>query len=322
MLYKPAIKTRIADVLITLICVSGALFAESLFYRDLITMLDKEAAIPIGALTRKNNAVLRQRLDSLLWTRLTLESPVYRNDAIRTGRLSDAVITFVNGDSVGLSENCAVRIATDASSRTRIELSGGSIYTMSKKTELVVAYEGQTAIISGGGALQAVCGGNGALILRVTEGRAILFSDGKIRVVPEGTAVSSGGTSGSVAAASPPENPSVVAYSPPLNHEVLSDRFPVPVLFSWTTAYFSMEHYVRMDIALDREFSRIVRTIDSPLSGVSVDLAEGTYWWRIYPAKGDSGLGPLSASAVDVSTGMLSVRRTLASSAIRNDKPL
>ncbi|MDR2447056.1 MAG: hypothetical protein LBD58_07195 [Treponema sp.] len=309
--YKPAIKTRIADVLITLLCVSGLLFMGTLFYRDLIKMLDKEAAIPIGSLARKNNVVLRQQMDGLLWTRLTPESPVYNNDAIRTGSLSDAVITFVNGDSVGLPENCAARIAMDANNRTRIELLEGSISVKSKKAEAIVAYEGQTAIISGGGAVQAVCDGSGAALLRVATGRAILFSDGKTRLVAAGTAVNIGafdGTAGSVARTAE-ENALVVVHSPLPNHEVTSAEFPVPAPFSWTTANFSQEDYVRLDIALDRRFSRIVRTIDSPFSSVSVDLAEGTYWWRIYPARDDSGSAPISANVLDISTGMLSVRR-------------
>ncbi|MDR0557416.1 MAG: hypothetical protein LBG43_06065 [Treponema sp.] len=187
--YKQAIKTIIADILITFFCASGLLFAGVFFYCDLIRLTDKEAAIPIGSLTRKNNVVLRQHLDGLLWTRLTPESPVYNNDAIRTGSLSDAVVTFANGDFLALPENCAARIAMDADNRTRIELSSGSISAKSERTELVVAYEGQTAIISGGGALQAVCDENGALILRVAEGKAILFSDGKTRLVAAGTAV-------------------------------------------------------------------------------------------------------------------------------------
>ncbi|MDR0374603.1 MAG: FecR family protein [Treponema sp.] len=307
--YKPAVKTRIADILITLLCVSGLLFTGSLFYRDLIRMLDKEAAIPIGSLVRKNNAVLRQHLDGLLWTRLAPESPVYSGDAIRTGWLSDAVITFANRDSAMLSENSAVRIAMDANSRTRIELSAGVISARSKKAELLVSYEAQTAIISGGGAVQAVDDGNG-VILSVTEGRVILLSGHTTRLVSAGTAVCVGGTTVSAeSTAALPKNPSVVVLSPPPIHEVLSAKFPVPAFFSWTTAHFSLEHYTRLDIALDRQFSRIVRAIASPFSSVSVDLAEGTYWWRIYPAKDDSGSAPISLDAVNGSTGMLRVRR-------------
>ncbi|MDR1220709.1 MAG: hypothetical protein LBK73_14000 [Treponema sp.] len=307
--YKPAVKTRIADALIAFVCVSGLFFIGIFFYRDLIKVADKETALPIGSLTRKNNVALRQRLDGLVWTRLTPESPVYNDDAIRTGWLSDAVITFINGDSVGLSEDCAARIAMDANSRTRIALSGGSISARSKETELVVAYDDQIAVISGGGALQAVCGENGALILRVAEGKAILFLDGKTSLVAAGATVSVGGTGGSGASAVASPNPSIVVRSPVLNHEVVSAGFPVPVLFSWTTARFSMEHHAHLDIALDRRFSRIVRAIDSPLSSVSVDLNEGMYWWRIYPAKNDSGSPPISSNAADVSTGTLRVRR-------------
>ncbi|MDR1074191.1 MAG: hypothetical protein LBL45_11045 [Treponema sp.] len=306
-LYKPAVKTRVADALIIFLCLSGLFFIGIFFYRDLISLADKEAAIPIGSVTRKNNVVLRQRLDRPVWTRLTPESPVYSGDAIRTGWLSDAVITFANGDSIELLENCVARIAMDADSRTRIALSDGSISARAKETELVVAYKGQIAVISGGGALQAVCDENGALILRVAEGKAILFSDGKTRLIAAGATVSAGGSVASTAAS--PENPSVVVHSPPLNHEVAAADFPVPVPFSWTTARFSMEYHVRLDIALDRRFSRIVRTIDSSLSSVSVDLDEGMYWWRIYPAKDDSGSPPISSSAADVSTGTLRIRR-------------
>lgn len=72
---------------------------------------------------------------------------------------------------------------------------------------------------------------------------------------------------------------------------------------------FNMDHSVRLEIALDRRFSRIVRAIDSHLSSVSVNLDEGTYWWRIYPVRDDFRAMPISVHAADISTGTLCIRR-------------
>jgi hypothetical protein len=211
--YKPAAKTMIADVIITFLCMTGVALMGTLFYRELFGTLNEESARPIGSVTRTYNAVLRRASDGAVWTRLTPESPVNNGDLIKTGVLSDAVITFANGSSVGLSENCTARIVMDENSRIRIELSGGSMSASTQRISLVIAYERQTITISIRSTAQVVCGGNGALILRVAEGRATLNADGNTRLVTAGTMASTvSGTANT--AASTEESVSVVAQYP------------------------------------------------------------------------------------------------------------
>jgi hypothetical protein len=306
--YEPAIKTRIADVLITLMCILGILLAGNHVYHELFGTLNEEPALPIGSLTRAYNAVLRQSPDNILWNKLTPESTVNNGDIIKTGSLSDAVITFANGNSAGLSENCVARITMDENSRIRIELSGGSISAEAKRTGLVITHEGQNITIASRSVAQVVCDGKGALILRVVEGRVTLNTDGNIRLVTEGTVASTvSGTANT--SAGPEETVSVVVHAPLPNHEILSAIFPVPLLFSWTVANFRPENHIRIDIALDRRFFRIIHTIDAAFSGVSVNLDEGTYWWRAYPVRDGSGSEQIPTSAAEVSTGTLCVRR-------------
>jgi hypothetical protein len=61
----------------------------------------------------------------------------------------------------------------------------------------------------------------------------------------------------------------------------------VPVFFSWNKFNFRPDTHVIVEVAMDREFDKVVEERDV-ISSVSVfiSLAEGQYWWRAYPANG------------------------------------
>jgi hypothetical protein len=59
----------------------------------------------------------------------------------------------------------------------------------------------------------------------------------------------------------------------------------VPVFFSWNKHNFRSDTNVIVEVALDQEFDNILeeREVIAAVS-ISIPLADGQYWWRVYPA--------------------------------------
>jgi len=106
---KPERRKRTTDVFVIVLCVLGALFTLNLFRLDLLQSITSQNRKPVGTVTAKNNNVQRRLLDRVLWSRLTVESPVYSGDLIRVAEHSSATLN-INGDVIDLPENTMIRI--------------------------------------------------------------------------------------------------------------------------------------------------------------------------------------------------------------------
>jgi adenylate cyclase len=59
----------------------------------------------------------------------------------------------------------------------------------------------------------------------------------------------------------------------------------VPVFFSWNKHNFRSDTYVIVEVALDQDFDNILEERDVIATvSVSIPLADGQYWWRVYTA--------------------------------------
>ncbi len=86
-----------ADVFVIVFCVSGAAFSLNLFRLDLFQSIASQNKKPMGAVTVKYNNVQRRFSDRVLWSRLTVESPVYLGDLIRVAEYSSATLNINDG---------------------------------------------------------------------------------------------------------------------------------------------------------------------------------------------------------------------------------
>jgi outer membrane protein OmpA-like peptidoglycan-associated protein len=70
----------------------------------------------------------------------------------------------------------------------------------------------------------------------------------------------------------------------------------VPVVFSWNSFFFTPDTQVIVEVAADRRFNRIVQTmyivgVDNGVAtggAVTIALAQGNYWWRVFPVNAES----------------------------------
>jgi len=130
---KPDERKRLVGAFVIIFCVSAALFSLNLFRLDLFQSIESRNKKPVGTVTARNNNVQRRLLDRVLWSRLTVGSPVYSGDLIRTAGNSSAALT-INGDVIDINENTMVRIRLSSGGEGRVIIDLSSDQTVSDQT--------------------------------------------------------------------------------------------------------------------------------------------------------------------------------------------
>ncbi|MDR3303693.1 MAG: FecR domain-containing protein [Treponema sp.] len=271
------IQKSLIDILVVFLCVSGALGAVYLFWRDLNSTLAKQTEAPVGVVTYKHKAAQRRFSDRLLWSQLQRESPVYNGDLIRTAALSDASITFNDGNSIDLAENCFIQIFFDASG-ARIELSDGNVSVKAMKSNLTVVSSGTEVRVNSGSLISMGSTASSAVNVQVMEGSAALLTGMKTESMSSGAALTIQSDGETI------RDAKVMILSPRPNQRILTfSNDIIPVSFSWGTINFSKDDHVRLEIASDRRFTRLIQTRDVyDSTGTTVELPPGTFFWRVY----------------------------------------
>jgi hypothetical protein len=284
------------DLLVYLVCAAGIAVSLNLFRLDLFRTLTRITEQPVGTITFKYKAAQRRFVDRVLWDRLRKESPVYNGDFIRTAELSEATITFPGGTVIDLAENSLIQIHED-SRGARIDIDGGglSVNAAASASELVLA-SGESLIAVEAGAVVDAGVEGGGFLFRVVEGAAQYTDGGGTGRASAGDAFALGGGSREVRGAS--------ALSPrPAARFLNPERGTLPIPFRWNRINLTPEEPVRLEIAGDREFTRVVFREDYAGTTASVDLEAGSWYWRLSPAGGENA-GSADAAALSASLSL------------------
>ena len=287
---------RFVDFLIIIIFLSTAAVCVNLFRLDLRRTLVSRNAEPIGIIVIKNNTVQRRLADRVIWDRLYTDSPVYSGDLIRVAELSSANLT-IESASLDLDENTLIRIMrpTDGDGPIRIELSGGNldINTGTEGGSFTLDLMGHETQIGPGTILNAVAGKDG-VVLQVSEGTALFVEGDQNKEIASGTmlALNAEGVEQT--------EPSVVMMYPRPNVRYLkSGKEPFPVNFSWSRINLESGDPLRLEIAADRKFTQVFRTIESTLNMTQAALDAGLWHWRLL--YGNTALASGRFTVTDVS---------------------
>jgi hypothetical protein len=285
---------RFIDFLVVLLCLSGAAISINLFRLDLFQTFNSRNEEPVGTIIIRNNIVQRRMSDRVLWDRLFVASPVYAGDLIRVAELSDATLD-IDDNHLDLGENTLIRIlrATDSEGHIQIELSEGSlgITTGAEGGAITLNLMGRVVEAGPGTALTAVASDTG-ITLQVSEGRAVIMNtrEEESRELSSGTMITLD-TEGTEKL-----EPSVVVSQPRPNARYLkSGPEPFPVAFAWNRINLEPDDALRLEIALDRNFTQTVQVIENLNDRANTAVDAGTRYWRL-----------LSADAI-LSTGRITV---------------
>ena len=269
---------RFLDFLVLIICLSGIFFFFHLFRQDMLQTIKLQNIQPVGNVIIKLNVVQRRVANRVLWDRLSNESSIYIGDIIRAADLSSAALN-IEGQQINLSENTLIRIQRSADGEgLQIELSEGniSVSTNDEGANLQFNLMGRVVEPSHSSEIN-LSAGNDGIVIEVSKGN-VMLADGEKEdrefFSPAMIVIDNEGTERRV--------PSVVVTSPRSNaHYLNSTKEPLPVSFIWDRINFRPDDYLRLEIAEDRNFISIIRTINNLSDTVSFSFNSGVWHWRL-----------------------------------------
>jgi hypothetical protein len=263
------------DIFVVLFCLSGAVASLYYFYQDIYATFRSLNILPAGSVTVKYNTVQRRLADRAVWDRLFAQSPVYSGDLVRIARLSGATLN-IDESSIELGENTLIRIQKDADS-LQIDFSYGNIYLSSEADGRVVSLSigNQIVQVAPGAGINALSGDEG-LVLRVTKGAAQIIRDGQIIDLPAGEIIVQDADGGEV------RRSMVVVIHPKPNANFLkTEAMPLNVEFRWAKINMQSQDEIRLEIAEDKNFRRIIQSVETPNSGATAFVNAGLWHWRL-----------------------------------------
>jgi hypothetical protein len=269
------------DVLVTLLCLAAAFFCFWLFWLDLNRTMDRFAE-PIGTITYKRQAAQRRFADRVLWTRVSRGAAVYQGDYFRTAKLSEATMHFQDGTDIELAENSLIQVRI-VNGENIIDLGGGSLSVAMGAAEpgtVKILVSGENRVELGAGSVvKASANETGAFTMEVVEGS----------VTANGEVLGAGSSFSTL-----PLEERAAPLAPLTDNYFFAPGGTVEVDFSWSPQNY--DRASNIDLALDRRFRRIERTMTSRNNSLSATLTPGIYWWRVYPEGGktpDTAAGKL-----------------------------
>jgi len=266
---------RALDIFVVLFCLSGAAASLYYFYLDIYATFRSFTIVPAGTVTVKYNTVQRRLADRAVWDRLFEQSPVYSGDLVRIARLSGATLN-IDENSIELGENTLIRIQKDEGP-LQIEFTYGNISVSSARNAgaILLSIGDQIVHVQPGAEINALSGNDG-LVLRVTEGAAQVIKQGKVTDVPAGGIVVRDTEGNEV------RQPMAAVVHPKPNAVLLkTEAGPLPVEFKWTRMNMQPQDLLRLEIAEDKNFRKILQTLGNLDSSATVPLNAGLWHWRI-----------------------------------------
>jgi len=270
---------RLSDIFIIIVFLFIAAFSVDMFRSDLLQTFNLRNVEPAGTVIIKKNTVQRRLSDRLLWDRLANDSPVYIGDIIRVADLSAATL-YIDDNSVDIGENTLIRISRSVDGEGfQLVLSAGavSVATGTEGRSISLDLNGVQVQAARGTVLSAGASETGGISVQVNEGNVqIVETGGAVREISSGSAIALDTEGIEV-----PARAVVVSQPVPNARYVKSTKEPLTVNFSWNRINLASDERLRMEIAGDRNFSRVLNVINNLDSQVQAQFDTGYWYWRL-----------------------------------------
>ncbi|MCL2805316.1 MAG: hypothetical protein FWD26_05195 [Treponema sp.] len=268
---------RPLDFFIVVFFLFIAVFCFELFRNDLMQTFSLQNVDPVGTVVIKRNTVQRRLSDRAIWDRLASESPVYIGDLIRIADISAATL-YIDANSIDLDENTIIRItrAPDGEG-IQITLSEGSLSLVAEdqSKSLVIDLNGQK-VQTGRGTVLTAAVSEEQKSFQVSEGFAQFVEGGVAREITAGSAVTMA-ADGTLRVSR-----AVVVTSPqPNSRYVKNSASPLTVDFAWNRINLEPNMRLRLEIAQDSGFVRIIRTLNNLDRTARTQFDAGYWYYRI-----------------------------------------
>ena len=291
--YKRKKRSIFLDFVIVIICLVGAYFSVREFYFAINRTLEKENETPIALISFKQNTAQRKLSDRVLWDRLKQESPIYNGDIIRTSTLSEATITFLDGNEINLYDQTLAQVFYDPEKGTSIDFTGGAISLNSHNSESgITLISGDTTVKMAQGTnltatMAPVIDANetdtsiSTLAVQVINGIADFIVETPESIEEPKTVSLTEGTSLEIQSDGQIEEPQIIVQYPENNARYLRQvADTIPDDFTWTDTLEDVS--LELQISRKNDFSILDKSIDiSNLNEIVVDMKDGNWYWQI-----------------------------------------
>lgn len=282
-----------AFLIAVLVCLAGASSSFMLFTRSFFETLSKHEA-PIATISFKYKTAQRKFIDVAVWDRLKQKSDLYNGDTIHTSNLSQATITFIDGNEMVLADNTMAQIFLLPESFSASVLSGSAYVETAESAGFVLESSGKKVALETNSAVNIEKGAGGDMMQVYSGGASISDESGTFMSVGEGSVVSVGGSAPDASA------PRLSVENPRPNQNYLyhsegATIIPFKAKFSNVEA---MTKFV-LEISCDKNFSTVVERkefLALEIDSLSVSLGGGIYYWRISPADEGSSYSSVTVS--------------------------
>ncbi len=256
------------------VSLAGASINSVLFYRSFYQTLTKLNEDPIATITFKYKTAQRKFLERVVWDRLRQESPLYNGDTIHTSELSEATVTFTDGNKLVLQENSMIQIFADKDSQD------GEYMASVLKGEAIIDSEESSNSFS--------CNFNEVKI--TTTAGSSVFAGSKVQVLNGKVGVTDGfgreqsisqGEALSINNSKLEESAFTVLYPSPNEKILFHDGNSRNVKFEWRAKNLKSDEGLRIEIAKDKYFKHMLdeHALNAEDS-LELTLTAGTYYWR------------------------------------------
>ena len=247
-----------------------------LFYLDYTRTVDIGDREVIGFIRYRNNIVQRRFADQVIWSNLQNESPLTDEDTIRSANLSDAEIHLNDGTVIRIDENSMFFLDLSGG-RPTINFQGGTL-EIARGTNgngeasdlLIQTAQGDLSVADSDLRLEA---GEAGVNVQVNRGQARFEAGGETHTVGqfERAQIDSSGVS--------VREVNLRLRSPVHQQLIAGAANQIRVNFTWQIA--GAYRPITFELARQRTFSRIDRSLTVNETGTTLSLSPGTYFWRI-----------------------------------------
>jgi len=270
---KPEKRFQPVDCVVALLCLSVAAISFNLFRLDLFRTVDSRNQEPVGTITIRNNAVQRRHQDRVLWDRPFVGAPVYAGDILRIAESSS--LGFKREEIEVEYINYQIRRIPPLSADGTLQVEGNVLVTMGGKSGAVIV-NGSRVEAGPGTVIKGVTGETGSRVQVIQGERVRIIKDGETWERDAGEVV------GWDAAGTERLEPGVVVTQPRSNAWYQKNRGePLNVNFAWKRSDLESGQALRLEIAEDRNFTRVVHVSDNFDDTAQAALDDGFWYWRL-----------------------------------------
>lgn len=298
---KAKFKSHLIDFLIVLVCLSVCGVSLYFFTQELNRSTVRTDKEKVATIYFKQKVAQRQFDDSVVWERLSQNSPVYDKDTIYTSDFSQAIVKFNDGTKLELYENTMLKISYSEKG-VEIKVSGGDIQvdgseSKSGKGITVSTNDGTTVKMDSGSNLAVKSGSSGGMnSIELHGGTA------EIETKNGGTEKISSGESVNIEESGAVTKNPVTVTSVSKNLNLLKfDENSLPVRLQWKVREPEKNQKVIVQTSFSKDFSKIKETYVPSGNSIEIPVDAGVLYWRVFVEneKDKPSSGKISVTNVD-----------------------